>query len=228
MKNREISPPAKARKKILIMDDHPMTRYGLVQLIKHEPDLAVCGEADSAHKALGMLKTCQPDLTLADITMAGKSGLEFIKDALVQHPGLPVLVLSMHDETIYAERVLRAGGRGYIMKSEGGAKVLTAIRRVLNGEIYVSEHLSGRILDVFAGRRRRQTDSLLSELTDREFETFQLLGRGLTTREIAKQLHISPKTVDTHRLHIKEKLQLHSLPALMKFALRWGATQELI
>jgi len=228
MKKRTEPAGSAKRKKVLIVDDHPMTRYGLVQLIKHEPDLVVCGEADSAQKAMSLLKPAAPDLVLADITMGGKSGLEFIKDMQALHPNIPVLVLSMHDETIYAERVLRSGGRGYIMKSEGGTKVLQAVRRVLAGGIYVSDKLSSAILDGFAGRRSQPANSALSELTDREFETFQLIGRGLTTQEIAVQLHISPKTVDTHRLHIKEKLNLRSLPELMKHALRWAATQEMI
>lgn len=216
------------RKRILIVEDHPMTRYGLVQLITNEPDLLICGEADNAQKAMSLSKTCEPDLVLADITMAGKSGLEFIKDMQALRPDLPVLVLSMHDEMIYAERVLRSGGRGYLMKSEGGTKVLQAIRRVLNGGVYVSDKLSRTILDGFAGRRSQRANSALGKLTDREFETFQLIGQGLTTQEIAKRLHISPKTVDTHRLHIKEKLELRSLPELMKYAMRWGATQEMI
>ncbi len=126
----------------------PITRYGLTQLINHEPDLVVCGEAESAPQALAAIKSARPDLVLADITMPGKSGLEFIKDMQTQHPGVPVLVMSMHDESIYAERVLRAGGRGYIMKNEGGERVLEAIRQVLQGQVYVSKHVSAALLDV--------------------------------------------------------------------------------
>ncbi len=229
MKSREKAAGKPRQKRILLVDDHPMTRYGLVaQLIKQEPDLLVCGEADNAQKAIEMMKSSAPDLVLADITMAGKSGLEFIKDAQALHRHVPVLILSMHDETIYAERVLRSGGRGYIMKSAGGRKVLNAVRRLLAGGVYVSEELSNVILEGVAGRRSRSGSSILSKLTDREFETFRLMGSGATTREIAAQLRISPKTVDTHRMHIKEKLDLSSLPELTKYALRWAAAQDQI
>ena len=225
MKTRKKAAGKPRQKRILVVDDHPMTRYGLVQLIKQEPDLMVCGEADNAQKAIDMMKSSAPDLVLADITMAGKSGLELIKDLQALHRHVPVLILSMHDETIYAERVLRSGGRGYIMKSAGGRKVLNAVRRVLAGGVYVSEELSSVILEGVAGHRSRPDQAVLSGLTDREFETFQLIGSGLTTRQIAAQLRISPKTVDTHRLHIKEKLNLSSLPELTKYALRWAAAQ---
>src|SRR5215469_3179428 len=137
---------ANSRKRILIVDDHPMTRHGLAQLMRHEPDLLVCGEAHSAHQAMSVIPSLRPDIVLADITMPGKSGLEFIKDMRVTHPEVPVLVMSMHDELIYAERVLRSGGRGYVMKSEGGEKVLEAIRRVLHGEVYLSRAMSTTLL----------------------------------------------------------------------------------
>jgi DNA-binding NarL/FixJ family response regulator len=214
--------------KILVVDDHPITRHGLVQLLNCEPDLAVCGEADSAQKALALMKPLQPDLVLSDITMTGKSGLDLVKEMQSLHPEVPVLALSMHDETIYAERVLRAGGRGYLMKSAGGAELLKAVRRVLRGEIYVSKELSTKILGSFSGKRAGTGDSRLTALTDREFEVFQLLGQGLSAREIGKRMHISSKTVDTHRLHIKEKFQLRTMPELMRHAVRWSATQELI
>jgi DNA-binding NarL/FixJ family response regulator len=215
------------RRGIFIVDDHPITRHGLIQLINHEPDLRVCGEAAGAQPALDQLASIQPALVLADITMPGKSGLDFIKDLQVLHPGLAVLVMSMHDESIYAERVLRAGGRGYIMKSEGGEKLLEAIRQVLGGQVYVSQCISADILDTFT-HRTRPGSAAPGRLSDREFEVFQLIGQGLSTREIAQRLNLSVKTVGTHRLHIKEKLNLRSGPELIKQAVRWSATQQLV
>jgi DNA-binding NarL/FixJ family response regulator len=219
--------PACGRREIFIVDDHPITRRGLIQLINHEPDLRVCGEAAGAQAALDQLARLEPALVLADITMPGKSGLDFIKDLLALRPGLPVLVVSMHDESIYAERVLRAGGRGYIMKSEGGEKLLEAIRRVLDGQVYVSQDISADILDLFT-HRPKPGGATPGRLSDREFEVFQLIGQGMSTREIARRLNLSMKTVGTHRLHIKEKLQLRSSPELIQQAVRWSAAQQLV
>ena len=216
------------RSKVLIVDDHPITRHGLAQLLNHEADLSVCGEAEDAQKALGLIKSLQPDLVLSDITMTGKSGLELIKEMQVQHPQVAVLVLSMHDESIYAERILRAGARGYLMKSAGGAELLVAIRQVLRGEVYLSKKMSAKMINLLSGNRPKKNRSALEMLTDREFEVFQLMGQGLSTREIGQRLHISSKTVDTHRLNIKDKLDLKTLPELMRHAVRWGATQALI
>jgi DNA-binding NarL/FixJ family response regulator len=228
-----MKPAAKQRKgekraRILIVDDHPITRHGLAQLLNNEPDLMVCGEAEDAQRALNSIKSLQPDLVLSDITMTGKSGLELIKEMQVQHPQVAVLVLSMHDESIYAERILRAGARGYLMKSAGGAELLVAIRQVLRGEVYLSKKMSAKMINLLSGNRPKKNRSALEMLTDREFEVFQLLGEGLSTREIGQRLHISSKTVDTHRLHIKDKLNLRTLPELMRHAVRWGATQALI
>jgi len=216
------------RSKVLIVDDHPITRHGLAQLLNHEADLCVCGEAEDAQKALGLIKSLEPDLVLSDITMAGKSGLELIKDMQALHPHVAVLVLSMHDESLYAERILRAGARGYLMKSAGGAELLVAIRQVLRGEVYLSKKMSAKMINLLSGTRTKKNRSALEMLTDREFEVFQLLGQGLSTREIGQRLHISSKTVDTHRLNIKDKLNLRTLPELMRYAVRWGATQALI
>ncbi len=216
------------RAKILIVDDHPITRHGLAQLLNHEADLSVCGEAEDAQRALSLVKSAQPDLVLSDITMTGKSGLELIKEMQALHPQVAVLVLSMHDESIYAERILRAGARGYLMKSAGGAELLVAIRQVLRGEVYLSKKMSAKMINLLSGSRAKKNRSALEMLTDREFEVFQLLGEGLSTREIGERLHISSKPVDTHRLHIKDKLNLRTLPELMRHAVRWGATQALI
>jgi DNA-binding NarL/FixJ family response regulator len=163
-------------------------------------------------------------LVLADITLPDKSGLELVKDLQAIAPDLSVLVVSMHDEAIYAERVLRAGARGYIMKQEGGRKMMDAIRQVLAGQIYVSEKMSARILEIFSGGRAKGT-SPLETLTDREFEVFQLIGQGSATRQIAERLHLSVKTVEVHRLHIKEKLKLTTASELIRFAVRWVESQ---
>jgi DNA-binding NarL/FixJ family response regulator len=217
---------ANSRKRILIVDDHPMTRHGLAQLMRLEPDLLVCGEAHSAHQAMSVVPSLRPDLVLADITMPGKSGLEFIKDMRAAHPEVPVLVMSMHDELIYAERVLRSGGRGYVMKSEGGEKVLEAIRRVLQGEVYLSRTMSTTLLGALSQDRSKANDRSLGSLTDREFEVFQLIGQGMPTNEISQRLNLSIKTIGTHRVHIKDKLHLQTATELGKSAVRWTAALE--
>jgi DNA-binding NarL/FixJ family response regulator len=214
------------RKRILIVDDHPMMREGLAQLIEHEPDLAVCAQADNAAQALAAIEGQMPDLALVDISLPDKNGLELIKDLQTMHPQLPLLVVSMHDETLYAERVLRAGGRGYIMKQEGGRKLMEAIRHVLGGQIYVSEKMSAKILELFSGRRLEAGNSPVERLSDREFEVFQLIGQGQGTRRMAEHLHLSVKTVEVHRANIKKKLELDSGPELVRFAIRWTEAQR--
>jgi len=218
----------KTRSKVLVVDDHPMTRHGIVRLLEQEPDLVVCGEAENAPQALAAVKELQPRVVLADLTMPGGDGLEFIKDVRDQHPEVVLLVVSMHDEALYAQRALRAGARGYIMKNEGGEKLVEAIRQVLQGKTYLSESMSGKVMDVFSGRSRREGDPATGKLTDREFEVFGLIGQGLTTGEIGRRLRLSPKTVETHRLHIREKLRINSGPALIQYAVRWAGTQELL
>ncbi len=215
----------KGKTKILIVDDHPMMRQGLVQLVTNEPDLAVAGEVETAEQAISIIAQCAPDLVLADISLTGKSGLELIKDIQTLNSGLPVLVISMHDESVYAERVLRAGGRGYIMKQEGGKQIMQAIRHVLGGQIYVSAKMSGKILEIFSGRRSESGSSPVERLSDREFEVFQLIGQGKGTRQIAEQLHLSVKTVEVHRQHIKEKLKLTDAPSLARYAVQWVESQ---
>lgn len=210
-----------ARKSILVLDDHPMTRFGVAQLIQKQPDLVLFGECGSPAEAISAVARSSPDLLLSDVTMPGRSGIEFIKDVLAIHPHLSILVLSMHDETIYAERVLRAGARGYIMKEAGGEKLLAAIRQVLSGKVYVSEQMAIRLLDNLSGSKPRGSNSPIEKLSDREFEVFRLIGGGRTTKEIASELHLSPKTVDVHRGRIKEKLALPDSTALVRFAVRW-------
>jgi DNA-binding NarL/FixJ family response regulator len=217
---------AKAKKRILIVDDHPMMRQGLAQLINHEADLLACCEADTVAQALKRINADKPDLVLADISLPDRNGLELIKDVQALHPGLPVLVVSMHDESLYAERVLRAGGRGYIMKQEGGKRLMRAIRQVLSGQIYVSEKMSAKILEIFSGHRTDVAQSPVERLSDREFEVFQLVGQGKGTREIAGHLHLSVKTVEVHRANIKHKLELKRGADLVRYAIRWTEVQN--
>lgn len=209
--------------RVLVVDDHPIFRAGLIGLVGQEADLTVCGEAHNAAQALAAIDVVKPDLVLLDIGLPDKSGLELLKDIRVMHPSLSVLIISMHDESLYAERVLRAGGRGYIMKQEGPEKILKAIRKVLSGKVYVSDETSAAILDGMSGVRAQDTSTLVAKLTDREFEILTLIGQGKDAPDIAKQLHLSIKTVDTHRMHIRDKLGLKSNSELIHYAVRWGS-----
>jgi DNA-binding NarL/FixJ family response regulator len=203
-----------------------MMRIGVTTLINGEPDLTVCCQASDAEEALGEIPKCSPDLVITDVTMPGRGGLELIKDVKALRPSLPVLVVSMHDETLHAERALRAGARGYLMKEAGGEKMLEAIRKVLAGQVYVSEKMSARILENFSGGKPRGSSSPIEKLSDREFEVFQLIGQGKSTKEIARQLNLSHKTVEVHRSHIKEKLELKDATSLVRHAVRWVETQQ--
>ena len=218
------SPAAKISKKnrVLIIDDHVMVREGVAEIIKHEPDLDVCGTATTANEGIEAVGRLKPDLVLVDITLPGKNGIEFIKDARSMQPNLRILVMSMHDESLYADRVLRAGGRGYIRKQEGGDKLIDAMRRVLQGQIVVSEKMTGKLLETFSGRKTM--DSPLEGLSDRELEVFQLIGQGKTMKEIGDELHLSPKTVEVHRARIREKLKIASAAELISYAARWSET----
>lgn len=209
------------RKRILIVDDHPVVRQGLVQQINHEPDLIVCSEAANVSQALTAIERFKPDLVLADINLPGRSGLELIREVRAFAPALPVLVLSMHEETVFAERVLRAGGRGYVSKQQEGENLLKAIRQVLSGQIYVSETVSTRIFDSLSGPHPGRTASPLEQLSDREMEVFTLIGQAKETKEIAQQLHMSTKTVEAHRGNIKRKLKLKTGPELTRHAVLW-------
>ena len=221
--------PAKNKnpqKRVLIVDDHPMMRTGLTQLIDNESGLKVCAEADNAGQALDAIARQQFDLVLLDISLPDKNGLELIKDIQALKPGLPILVVSMHDELLYAERVLRAGGRGYIMKQEGGKMFLQAIHHVLAGQVYVSEKMSARILENVSGQRAGAPSSPVERLTDREFEVFQMIGQGMGTRGIAGRLRLSVKTVEVHRANIKGKLKLKSATDLVSHAIRWVESEQ--
>jgi len=220
--------PAKSKstvKRVLIVDDHPMMRQGLAQLIDNEIDLKVVAEADTGGQGLDIVVAQKLDLALLDISLPDRNGLELIKDIRSLKPELPILIVSMHDEALYTERVLRAGARGYIMKQEGGKKLLQAIRQVLSGQIYVSEKMSSRILETFSGRKPEQSASPVARLSDREFEVFQLIGQGKGTKEIAQHLNLSVKTVEVHRAKIKEKLSLLTATDLVRYAVRWAEAQ---
>ncbi|MEQ1851897.1 MAG: response regulator transcription factor [Chthoniobacteraceae bacterium] len=218
-KNAPRSGPKKA--KLYIVDDHPIFREGLASIIRQQPGLTICGEADTAAKAFDEIRRLKPDILLTDIGLPGKSGLELLKDLHAFEPSLPVLVISMHDETLYAERVLHAGGRGYIMKQEGPEKILVAIARVLAGQVYVSDRMSAGILERISRPGAASSDSPIGKLTDREFEVLRLIGEGKDGHDIARALHLSLKTVHCHRANIRQKLGLKSGAAIVHFASRW-------
>jgi DNA-binding NarL/FixJ family response regulator len=212
--------------RIFIVDDHPVMRRGYAYLIGAEMDLEVCGEAASAREALDRIPDAQPDLSIVDLTLKGMGGLELIKRLQSQHPDILILVVSMHDETLYADRALRAGARGYIMKSEVESVVVDAIRRILNGGVHVSDALSTKILLQYAGASPSEEDSPLERLSDRELEVFEYMGRGSTTREIADKLALSPKTIDSYRSRIKEKMAIDSNNELTRRAVLWVESQD--
>lgn len=213
------------RKRVVIVDDHPVFREGLATIVGQISGLQVCGTANEAVSAFDAVVKLDPDLLLMDLNLPGKSGLELLQDVHALKPDLPVLVISMHDENLYAERVLRAGGRGYIMKQEGPDKMKEAILKVLNGHVYASERTAASILDALSRPRSASSTSVLSKLTDRELEILRMIGHGKEGRIIADELHISLKTVDTHRGHLKEKLGLKNGTELIHYAVRWVGEQ---
>jgi DNA-binding NarL/FixJ family response regulator len=207
-------------KRIFLVDDHPMLLEGLVRLIGHKSDWLVSGQAATAAEAIDAILADPPDLIMIDITLPDKSGIEVIKDLQVLIPGLKILVFSMHDEMLYAQRAIRAGAKGYIMKGAATEKLLDAIDRVMSGEIYLSNQVSNQILQGLSGKRGPEQFGL-ERLTDRELEVFELLGHGKSTGQISDLLHISPKTVDAHRFNLKTKLSLPDAQALMREAILW-------
>jgi len=217
---------AATQMRILIVDDHPLSRQGLIRMISLEPDLTVCGEASDAPQAIQAARTLRPDMMIVDVTLGDTSGIELVKDIQARFPGLPMLVVSMHDEALYASRALQAGAMGYIMKEEAIDKVLTAIRRVLSGNIYVSEKVATRMLQGTQRGAGEPVHSPVQTLSDRELEVFQLMGRGLTTKEIADALHLSVKTVETHRARIKAKVGVTTGPQLLRYAMHWAQCQS--
>ncbi|HEY5894649.1 MAG TPA: response regulator transcription factor [Chthoniobacterales bacterium] len=213
-------------KRILLVDDHPGFRLGMAALIGEEPDLAVCGEAENAHSALDAMRTLKPDIVLLDISMPGIDGIELIKLMMAEQPKLIILVLSMHDESIYALRALRAGAKGYVMKMEPVDNVLMAIHKVLSGNIYVSPRFCERLVFRAIQAQENGTGSPVDGLSDRELEVLQLLGKNVGTRGIAGQLHLSVKTIETHRAHIKEKLGFKDPAEMVRFAADWVALEQ--
>jgi DNA-binding NarL/FixJ family response regulator len=215
-----------AKKRILVVDDHPIVRQGLSLLINREPDLVVCGEAEEATGAMHVLASARPDVLIVDISLTGPDGLDLLKNIRITHPTLPVLILSMHEESIYAERALRAGANGYIMKQEATEKVLVAVRRILSGEIYVSDRIANKMLKHYITGSGTLRNSSIADLSDRELEVFRLIGDGHGTRQIAEELHLSIKTVESYQAHIKEKLSLRSARELMQHAIQWNMNEK--
>lgn len=212
----------KKKYRIILVEDHPIVRQGLAQLINHQPGLTVIGEADTAARALELVRANKPDLVVLDVSLPKTSGLELIKQLKAEKPNLPMLVISMHDETLYAERALRAGARGYIMKKEPSEKMLLAINRVLKGEIYVSDRMKQKMLQHLVNNQLPdENGSPLDHLSDRELEVFQLLGNGFATRQIAEQLNLSIKTIESYRENLKLKLNVKSGAELIQHAIQW-------
>jgi DNA-binding NarL/FixJ family response regulator len=214
------------RTNIFLVDDHPLVREWLTNLINQQPDFRVCGETGSAPEALQLVADTRPDIAIIDITLASGSGIDLIKNIKAAEPAVGILVLSMHDELLYAERALRAGAGGYIMKSEATQKVIQAIRSVLNGEVYVSPRVASALAQKLVGGKKEVAELPIAELSDRELEVFQLLGRGYSTRQISEHLHVGFKTVQSYSARIKEKLKLTNINELMREAIRWQESQD--
>ncbi|MDE3066203.1 MAG: response regulator transcription factor [Verrucomicrobiota bacterium] len=224
-RQKEASSNSGKRRRVLLVDDHPLMRRGQADLLNREPDLEVCGEAGTACEAMEAIARLKPDLVLVDMALPDKDGLELIKDMQAFHPGLPTLAMSMQDETLYAARVLRAGGRGYVMKQEGPERLAAAVRTVLSGQVALSPRMSAQLLESMVGPPGKTGGGPEARLTDRELEILRQFGGGWSTEEIAQRLHLSPKTVDVHRAHIKEKLGFKTTPEFQRFAIRWVASQ---
>mgnify|MGYP001101453199 CR=1 len=213
--------------RVVVVDDHPMLRERLALLIEKEPDMTVCGEADNIHDAFDLIVAQRPDIAIVDITLKGSSGLELVKNLKAQEIPTPVLILSMHDESLYADRALRSGARGYITKQEDSEEVMAAIRCVLSGKVYLSANHTATILNRITEQGPQASTPDIHLLADRELEVFQMIGQGRTTREIAELLHLGTKTVDTYRERIKQKLGLKNAAALYHRAAQWVRSQEI-
>ncbi|MGA2265125.1 MAG: response regulator transcription factor [Phycisphaerae bacterium] len=218
---KTVKPVTAKKTRILLVDDHPIVRQGLGMLIAQQPDMAVCGESDDVAGALRLIDQTPPDVIIVDLTLKESTGLDLIKDVRLRHPGVLTLVYSMRDESFYAERVLRAGARGYITKEEGGKAVIEGIRKILQGQIFLSERMASKMIGLLVGSDGPAATPSVKSLTDRELEIFELIGQGLPTRTIASQLHVSPKTVESYREHIKRKLKLDNASQLLKHAIEW-------
>lgn len=217
--NPRCDPPE--TKRIVIVDDHPLFRKGLEEMIHSDGGFAVCGEAGNASEAMDVIRKLEPDLAIVDISLPGANGIELIKNIRAEFRQMPILVLSMHDESLYALRALRAGADGYVMKHEAMANVIQAIHEVFNGRPYLSPAMAAQVITKFAHRQAEGEADAVERLSDRELEILELIGKGHDVRQIAKQLHLSPKTVETHRSHIKDKLDLKNSREVARFALQW-------
>jgi len=215
----------RTKKRVFLVDDHPLVREWLTNLINQQPDLVVCGETENAPQALDAIGLRKPDVAIVDISLKDSSGMELIKNLKALYPEVVVLVLSMHDEAHYAERALRAGARGYIMKRETTRKVIDAIRRVLEGKLYVSDRVSQSLASQLVEGKKGGQNSPVEQLSDRELEVFEMLGQGLGTRQIAESLRVSVKTVQAYCARMKDKLDLHSATELLREAIRWNETR---
>jgi DNA-binding NarL/FixJ family response regulator len=221
------TPAATEKRRILIVDDHPVFRHGITAMINAEPDLFVCGEAGSAPTALDAMRRLQPDVALVDISLPGTNGIELLKSMRAEFPKMPMLVVSMHDESLYALRALRAGALGYVMKAEALDLILTAIRKVLQGEPFLSPKFSDKLVFKAIRSIDEGLGSPVDKLSDRELEVLNLMGRGFGAQDIANELHLSVKTIETHRAHIKEKLGFNESKEMVRFAIEWVAQQQL-
>ena len=211
---------------VLIVDDHPVIRDGLVTIINHERDLNVCGQAEDAYIALKAVAELKPDIVVTDISLKSSDGIELTKNIKARYPRLPVIILSVHDESLYAERALLAGAKAYLMKDKVSENIIKAIRTVLTGEIYVSDAISKKFLHKIAGDKAGTAKTPIEKLSDREFEIFRLIGEGLKASQMAKQLHLSIKTIETYRSRIKEKLNLPNASQLLQYSIRWAKSQD--
>src|SRR5437016_6054904 len=218
-KNPRCDPPE--AKRIVIVDDHPLFRKGLEELIHSDGAFAVCGEAGNASEAMEVIRKLHPDLVIVDLSLPGANGIELIKNIRAEFPKLPILVLSMHDESLYAVRALRAGADGYVMKHEAMANVIQAIREVFNGRPYLSPAMAAQVITKFAHHHAEGETEAVDRLSERNLAILELIGKGNEVRQIGKLLHLSPKTVETHRAHIKDKLDLKNSREVARFALQW-------
>ncbi len=222
------APAVVTKRRLFLVDDHPVTRQGVAALIDQELDLEVCGEADSAPQALQLIQAGGPDLAVVDITLKTTSGIELLKNLRAVMPDLPVLIMSMHDESLYAERALRAGAKGYIMKHEASARILTAVRQVLAGELFLSDRMKEKMLHRLVKSRKDEVVFSIDTLSDREMEVFQLIGNGYSTRQIAGKLNLSVKTIDSYREHLKLKLRLEKGADLVRHAIQWVKSENFV
>jgi DNA-binding NarL/FixJ family response regulator len=218
--------PGKMKTRILIVDDHPIVREGIETILNHEQDLEVCGQAEDAFGALRAIVEWKPDIAIVDISLKNSNGIDLTKTIKARYPEMSVIVLSVHDESVYAERALLAGAKGYLMKDVAAEYIVTAIRTVLRGEIYVSAAIAKKFMHVIAGDKAGIAKTAIDHLSDRELETFRLIGEGYSVSKIAEQLHLSVKTVETYRSRIKEKLGLADASQLLQYSIQWARNQN--